>query len=65
MIHFLKMNHVRVDIIDSQKRFPRFCILYFIIFARALCRTKYADVRAIKDFCSNFGSLWFCLIKNA
>ena len=26
---------------------------------------SYGDVRAIKDFCSNFGSLWFCHIKNA
>ena len=27
--------------------------------------TLYGDVRAIKDFCANFGSLWFCHIKNA
>ena len=37
--------------------FPLFIISFCSIVALALCRTKYADVREINDFCSKSGNL--------
>ena len=53
--------------VENRDFIPVFCLFiisFCSIVALALCRTKYADVREINDFCSKSGNLWGYLIKN-